>query len=402
MSGFDDKIKNFTKNSIFIGIEVLDTKDKASIYNYVELKQEGDELILADLQPELSFEELLKMIPKRSKVSLVINKSFVLTKRTESKKETDEQYINAAFPNTDLNSFYYDIHEESHSSFVSICRKNKIEDIVNEFKSQQIAVASLSFGNQIAIILKTIGVKYLVKSSNAKIDLSKVQTYIEKEVIDEPVTYNFEGIELSNENLLSFSAALNLYFKNYSSLTNYNDLMSEQESFFKHLNFNYYFPRISLGFIFIVLVINSLVFFNYSEKVSPLEVYAMTGSNQLNQLDELIVEVKKLEVITDKISNQEGDETIFYVNEIVKNMPDQLILSELTYQPISRSIKKGEDLSLAENLIKLKGKATTNNSLSDWLLTLESYDWIVDIVITDYKNQSSRGEFEIDLKLDIQ
>lgn len=395
------QIKNYFTNPSYIGIEIVDYFNEESVHNFIELKNENNELILSEAHSDLSFDELIELIPKRSQVALVVNQNFVLTKSIPGKQE-EVHAINTAFPNTDLNAFYYEVYRSDTSTFVSICRKNKIDQIISQFSKHQIAVTSLSFGNPLAAVLKDINQTGIIHTSNARVQISEDDFSFVKEEISDSKSYLFEGLEIKSSNVLSFCAALNLFFQNFESKNNFEAIINTQASYYKSINFNYYFPRLSLAIIFIVLLINTIVFLNYSEKVEPLLVYDSSIENRLTELDKLKSEVKNIEMSANKISSQNIDETIYYVNQILKSLPQEIILSELNYQPVSKSIKEGEDLILAEDLLSLKGETNSNKSLSNWLLELEDYDWVEDIVITDFKNDSSEGQFEIDLKINLK
>lgn len=401
MNTLTTKIKNYLINPSYIGIEVVDYVDKEAVFHFIELKNEDDELVLSKTQSNLSFDELIELIPKRSQVALVVNQNFVLTKSIQGKQE-ERQAINTAFPNTDVDSFFYEVYKSDHSTFVSICRKNKIDEIINRFLKHQIAVTSLSFGNPIASVLKDINQRGHIHTSNAIVEISDDFVNITKEEVSDNESYLFEGLEIRSQNVLSFCAALNLFFQNFETKTNFDSLIGKQESFYRNINFNYYFPRLSLAVVFVILIINTVFYFNYSDKVEPLLVYDSSIQNRWNELEELRSEVERIEMSANKISNQNTDETIYFINQILKSLPNEIILSELNYQPVSKSIKQGEDLMLAEDLISLKGETNSNKSLSNWLMELEDYEWIEDIVITDFKNESSEGQFEINLKIDLK
>ncbi len=401
MKTFTTKIKKFITHPTYMGIEIVDDVDKGTVYHFIELKNEEDELELSKTQSNLSFGELIELVPKRSQIALVVNQNFVLTKSIQGKQE-EKQALTSAFPNTDVNSFFYEVYKSDHSTFVSICRKNKIDEIINRFLKHQIAVTSLSFGNPIASVLKDINQRGHIHTSNAKVEISDNDFNITKEEVSDAENYFFEGLEIGSPNVLSFCAALNLFFKNFGTKTNFESLVSKQASFYKNINFNYNFPRLSLAVVFVILIINTVFYFNYSDKVEPLLVYDSSIQNRLNELEELKNEVERIEKSANKISNQNTDETIYFINQVLKSLPNTIILSELNYQPVSKSIKKGEDLMLAEDLISLKGQTNSNKSLSDWLLELENYEWVEDIVITDFKNDSSEGQFELNLKIDLK
>jgi len=394
---FIDKIKaNFSQQSFF-GIEAYEDKGM-SLFSYVELIKVNDELELKSHKGGISFEELISLIPRRTQVGIVLNGNYVLTKSVQEKKKGDEQYINAAFPNTDLGAFYYEIYKGRPTNYISICRQNKLKSIVADFEKYQLPVTTMSLGNTIASILIDINLDHKVSSTNAKIDTSGNNFEIEKGTVV-PENYDFEGVKLDSSEVLSFCSALNMYFQSFGSRNNFRPILEGQNRYLSQLQYNYYMPRLSLGLIFLALVINTILYFDYTEKVEPLQVYDISFKSRLLELDELEQEVTRLENITDKIGNQSAEQTIFYVNEILKHIPLEIVLSEFLYQPVSKSIKKGEDLELVENEIQIKGDTSTNESLSKWLLQLEQLEWIEDIIITDFKNDGKEGQFEISLKL---
>ena len=95
-----------------------------------------------------------------------------------------------------------------------------------------------------------------------------------------------------------------------------------------------------MGFLFITLLINFLVFSSYQRKVSELQTEVSineTYKKQLTRLNDLVIKKKK---IVESISSASNSKAIWYVNEISKTVPTSLYLDEINYQPLEKPIKE--------------------------------------------------------------
>jgi Tfp pilus assembly protein PilN len=81
-------------------------------------------------------------------------------------------------------------------------------------------------------------------------------------------------------------------------------------------------------------------------------------------------------------------------------LPNTIQLAELTYQPITKRIKKNKPISLLQNELYISGISTDSDAFSDWIQTLENIEWIVNVTVVNYSSQSkSVTEFSLKIQL---
>ena len=215
--------------------------------------------------------------------------------------------------------------------------------------------------------------------------------------------YNINGLDMTNKELLSFSAALNLVTNSSSNTTNFDSCTKKLSDDFNQKQFFNQFSKIGLSAIFIVLLINFLFFNHYYNEVNTLrETALMLESSKTNMLM-LSEKVQKTEKTVNDVLKSSASKSSFYVNDIVANLPNHILLSALNYQPLLKKIKVDKPIENDINTILLSGRTNKKILFSQWISQLETLDWIysVDILnFDDIDNSSSEFNLKITLRND--
>ena len=113
--------------------------------------------------------------------------------------------------------------------------------------------------------------------------------------------------------------------------------------------------------------------------------------------------VQKTEKTVNDVLKSSASKSSFYVNDIVANLPNHILLSALNYQPLLKKIKVDKPIENDINTILLSGRTNKKILFSQWISQLETLDWIysVDILnFDDIDNSSSEFNLKITLRND--
>ena len=75
---------------------------------------------------------------------------------------------------------------------------------------------------------------------------------------------------------------------------------------------------------------------------------------------------------------------------------------EREIEPLEKKMSKDEDgVHFQDKTINILGLSKRSTHLNDWIVTLEKYDWIDEILVVNYTqdNEINAGEFNLEVRL---
>ena len=143
--------------------------------------------------------------------------------------------------------------------------------------------------------------------------------------------------------------------RNYTVSTNLKtnkiDLYKEfqQKRFFNH------FLKIGLSSVLIILLINFFVFNHYFNTVNVLQETSQLMSNSKDRVTRLNAKVIKSKKMVDDIQKSNSSKSTFYLNEIISNIPNFIVLENYNYQPLTRRVEENKPIKINKNTIEFSG-----------------------------------------------
>lgn len=384
----------------FCGVEHTNTID-ASIINLTLLNKSKKELNLSKTQATKSVKEVSKLIHKNQHIFLIINNEHVLTKSTKAESPNDSNLVNKVFPNINISEFYYEILEQKDITFVSICRKTYVNNLIEEYTENNLGIINFSLGNLIINNIASFVKNEQVSTSNATITFNNsIIKSINSNDINIENTYDINGLKIQSKSLLSFAGALNIILNSRQLESNFIDYRYTLLNKHKHLRFFSQFLKIGLGFILGLLIINFLTFNFYFEKVQSLNETSQINQTAKANIIKLNETVSKAKKITEDMLKSNSSKSSLFINNIITSLPESILLSEIIYQPLKKSIKKDKSIELNENIIIIAGESNNSDLYSQWVVSLEKMNWINTIEVMDYSDSKTKtSHFTIKLRL---
>lgn len=385
----------------FCGVEHA-TKGNNEILYATVLKKSRKALDTYDFIEANSVEELALRLNKKQHVFLIINNDNVLTKCVEVKNQVKkEALVYNAFPNLDLNDFYFEILTQDDAHFVSICRRGYLDALILEYKKHNISIINIALGNNVLSNITDFFNRSSIMLSNAEAALQNKQIKsFEKVEVLETTNYNVNGIITNNFGLLSLSAALDTVINQYSTEGNLDfHIQTLRQNFFQS-RFYSQFIKVGLVIILSVLLINFFVFSHYFNRVNDLQQTAQINENTKQDLLLLNEEVDKSQKMVEDMLKTNASKSSYYTNAIIQSLPQSILLSELNYQPLLKSIKKDKAVNTEANTITISGLSNKSEAFSKWLNTLERVYWVNHVNVSNYEDTSS-SQSKFSIKLDI-
>jgi len=383
----------------FCGLEHTSIKNNKSIAICV-LKQSKKELNLESTFHANSIEEVSKNLSKNQHAVLVVNDENVLSKKINSEQKESLKLVYKAFPNINLEEFYFEVISEVTSHFISICRKDYVDALIINYSEHNIHIISFSLGNSIISYIKSFTKKEQIQTSNSIVTIENQQIIgINKAVVEYEI-YDINGLKISNQELLSFSGALQTVFKNDITVTNYRDKMDNLLTEFNQIQFFNQFLKFAGLFILGLLLVNFFYFNHYFNQVNNLNQVSEINESTKQKIVGLDELVSKKQKMVDDLLKSNGSKSSYFTNTIMQSLPETLLISEFNFQPLQKRIKDGKLIEIEENMIIISGSSNDNSIFSKWISQLEHMELIEHIDIIDYGSVSgSVSDFEIKIGL---
>ena len=386
-----DLFKNIIDGRVFCGLEYSEHAGDEKFYGVQLIRRKNSLEELKSFEvPEI--EDLGEQLKKQQALFLVINTSQVITKSVGRTKAADLAVVNKAFPNLNMEDFYYEVSEVCGSTLVSICRKPYVDEILEKLEAKGFAIIGCSLALHQLRQVEEFLPKDKVHLSNTEIVREEDDLTIHK---TDPVkvSYNVNGIKTASLYLLSLSAALMHFFRNTTGFSNLEEQnASFQENFYQKRFFRL-FSRALMVLLLIALLINFFVFNHYYQKVEQLKQTSEINTSNKEKLMELNALIARKEKLVEDVLSSSASRSSLYLDEIASEIPETLLFTEIDYQPLKKKIKKDKEILLHLGMIDIYGQSTNSDNFSLWIEHLESLDWVLRVDVEDYGFQAANTSF---------
>ena len=87
----------------------------------------------------------------------------------------------------------------------------------------------------------------------------------------------------------------------------------------------------------------------------------------------------------------------YFIDEIIQEMPETILLEGLQYHPLEKKIRKNKVVEVKENTIVITGESSENADLSSWISSLENLEFIDSVSIENLEEKGKNIRFSIAL-----
>lgn len=141
-------LKYLNYGNRFCGIEHT-TKNGQEVIHISLLRQSKKELLVDDFIEVNSIEGIAQKLSKNQHVYVVLNNDKVLTKTLESEQQDGLKLVYKAFPNINLEDFYYEVLSQASVHHIALCRRDYVEGIIKQYSDLKFSVIDIALGNTI-------------------------------------------------------------------------------------------------------------------------------------------------------------------------------------------------------------------------------------------------------------
>lgn len=351
-----------------------------------------------------SFDDLTPLIKSKNPICLSIDGKGIVHKKVDITAENN--ILNQVMPNANPESFYVQqISVSNENAFVSIIRKEVIQAILNEFKNRKLFVINLSLGpfiiNSITSLLHNNHNEIETDSYSLHIDNNRIVDFFKNKTdkkSEEVIVIGDESI--SKEYIISFSSAFYYYFPGQPE----DSVLLEEVTLNEEFSYKQVLKYTSRGFlilIFVILLVNFLLYDYYSKKKNEYLLLYNKNESQIELRDTLNKQLEQKEKLLDNIGILSTSRLSYYADQLALKLPANITLTKMLQNPVKNKIRKEVEILFERNTIHIEGTTSKSIDLHDWIEDISEESWVDNVVLLNYEQENSAipGEFSIELKL---
>jgi len=396
---FKQLVRHIIEGSTYFGLEIFEVGGKEQ-FALLQIAQKKRELEVILEKTSENLDELLPLIDAKAPLFITLNTSKVLKKEVSNEiKHNEELLVVNAFPNLELDNFYYQVLNATDNSIVGISKKEYIEWYLDQLQKIGLKPFSVVLGiAQINAISSFI--EGTIRGSNFNLTIlneNVVSLKLEEQIAH--TTIDLDGISLQNNSLLNFSHIAG-YLQGNAQVNNLKSNVEKFQNDFKNMKLFDAGLKASLAFFLLLLLGNFLMFNSYNSKNQLLESSLTIDSQNGSIVNILKERVKSKEERVQTLSNSKNSKTSYYLDEIAKGLPQSIWLSDLKFQPLLFPVRKDKPIELNKNRLEISGIINNKIAFTVWSDNLEMQKWVDKVEIIDYEYISnSSASFTVNVLL---
>lgn len=375
----------------FFTIEVF-SENKGLVYALARYVKKQKVVTLVETQQFNQLEEIPAILKKKTSLIWIFNSNELLF---VSAKDLKSDNLNPLFSNSNPKDFY----AQNEAGFITLCRKNTVDDFIKKIEKETFSISNFYLGYQPILNLlqffpNNCRLPFLTFShKNGRIESFKQHQNKGRETI------SIDGYDLQNNEVLGFAAVLNYLSTQGKYKSNLkkeeNQIIAHPVKAFHHLqgtfknrHWNKMLSKkillqiIPLSLIFLLL--NAVGLFFFKSRLAALEI-----ENQYQQIQLQKVKTQEQRIATKKnlltrYQNQADSEATFFIDKLLSTLPSNLIINSLVYQPKKNNPDADDTVNVETNTVLVEGIVNLKKDFNLWMETLKKIDRIQTVRIEHY------------------
>jgi hypothetical protein len=406
---------SFIKEGIFktktvAGVEIIARPDSAFSYNIQVLTKKGK-----GLSPAESFTNIIDKAQffktlKDLKCPIIVNyqgKGLIHRAFQDSVKQHFSEALNRVVPSGNEQEFHIQLYNSpSGNSFVSILRKQQLDELLKEFAEQKIDVIGLVTGSY--------HLELILPLTEQPGSISRLKLPGQELIFEDGSLREIRTVETTEENsavtiedktipavLFPALAAAMLYFIPLGKITHNGKEIHFLEKEFSNKKAFVTLSRALIVFLLGLTLGNFFLFNSYYKQQADLDGELAVYESSLSAYDALNQQLKNKEQFIEASGLQNGSRISYYTDRLLYDMPNEIQLSYFSAAPMLKKAEKDSVIRFDPKKVLIKGSCLKSIVLNEWLKLLKTKDFVADAVLENYNQESDRqaGKFDVAVTL---
>lgn len=393
------------KQEIF-AIEIC-IKESETRYHFTHLKQKNRQLELVSTESVTKLTLPAAVIKNKIPLVIIVNGKGIVLKKinlAENPNEPVQTIVAQHLPTLDTNDFYIQLYkQEDKTAFITLCRKELVNEFLNVLKSLKTDVALVFLGPAEIIGLQPFwshlsqlqtSVQQMTLSNNCIETISTATFNNEKDAV-----FNLDALNIRSSFTLGFSGGFNYLLQN-TVKENFNAELTQLET--KHLEKNKlrFLQVTAVAFAFAIAVVNVLFYTSYFDTNSKLETELAVYQGKYEEVNKLLDDYQRNKSLIETAGVLSKNRLSEYADRIGSSMPDGITLTDLYFNPKKAGDDENDSLVAFDNrLMIIKGNCDKSLIINEWVNVLKTQKFVSDVSLEKYvyTNNGSQPNFEIKL-----
>ena len=387
---FQKWLKHIVEGSTHFGIEVneVDGKERFSLLKLVHRNKELENILEMTTD---SLDTIILHLDKNVPVFLTLNTANVLKKMVDQvHNPKSAKLVLDAFPNLQLEDFYYQILTGDTKQLVSLAKKEYVQSYVEKVQTMGIPVFSIALGTSTIHTISgfldkpILGPNYILEfQKGTLVDFALT-------VPEKTGKYVLNGLTVSSDHLLSFSHILGHVIAAVTS-SNLQKINKAHSDAFKNKRLFDFGLKTSICFFLVLLLSNFLFFTHFSKKNTEIKSALASNEQQGHSIQQLKARILEKEERLQVLDHSKNARVSLYLDEIGQKLPHSILLSRIEYQPLVTPVTANKSINTKKEIISISGVSEDKQEFTTWTDHFERQEWIerVEIVTYEYLSNAS-------------
>ncbi|NJK98849.1 MAG: type II and III secretion system protein [Bacteroidales bacterium] len=368
----------FVKNSSVYGMYCHIGNDGENTFALVYVENKKGLLSFECIYtPFNHLDEIKVAIKKDVPIYLIVDGKGVLLKKIIP--DPDKAIIKQIIPSAQDHEFISDhISTRDKSIIAALARTDLLTDIVIQCKEAGLNVIHVSLGP-----IKACKVPGYYKELRQTINFGNYSITYDSEndavndIIKTDQNQPFEILKIDYQQVKSFympalGAGMEFFIEENHDC-DFNLVNTNRKEFLSSI----LVKKLGIGMgilVFLILMINTLFYFHYTDQLNQLEGKISGDKNILVVLDSLKKEVKWKEKFMKETGILKNSRFSFYADRIAKTVPISISLEKLDINPIIGKVRSNKEVLVEPNKVRIEGYTKSSVSLNDWVKSMENWN----------------------------
>lgn len=371
-------------------------KENGESYHVLTINRRGNKIDIVSKRAFETFEDLSKKIDLKLPVLLVIEGKGVLNKEIDFNKEADANW----YKNIDFNTIYHTSFKIGTTNFISFCRKNSVEETLDQFKKTTFQIIDIYIGSFLTALLQNSINKDTIISGDLILSFEndKLTSFTKPEAQIKRESYQIGIDTISSAMLPLYGVLIHFFIQQKEVSKTKNETLNVEEIIYKKA-FNILGMAMLIGF-FGSLLLSYFMIQYYNSKNTELNLKNVFSNQSYQKVVELETQKGNKLTILKESGFLSSNFLTYYSYELIKNVPSDLSLNEVSIIPVDKEIKANKKINFDSKTILIKGETYNETSINKWIDGLKKMIWINNFEIIGLKkDKKNKSQFEIKITI---
>jgi hypothetical protein len=384
-----------------VGVQVHFMDQHSVSFSSASLSVQKGQLIKENITHSCTSIADLKL-NKKNPIALVFSGKGILIRKVQGL--VNDNSLAIAFPQINPAEFYAQTTKCKESTAIAIIRKEVADNIIKEFQENGFQIVEISLGFQaIETILPFFSNMSPLIAGPYQLNIkeSAILEFETRKESGEPIEYVLSSQYVQSTHLLCYAAAAKLIASSINDLPDlsHETVLQNRE----RLIFKRYFDTSAVAltaFIFLLLLVNFLLYSHYFTKNNQLEMAQSVSKNTSVKSDSLIKYITRQESFITESGWAKQQKTSYFADRFAGLLPSETWLKSMEFNPMKKSFMSDENsIHFKNDTILITGTCTEATQVNTFINNIKTLNEVKIVALKNYsyKKIDNEGSFSLEI-----